>query len=54
MMHAEFPSEGMALTHLLVIGDFARSLRFYRDILGTLVYRKYSGTSCVLSFRVFA
>jgi len=54
MMHAEFPSEGMALTHLLVIGDFARSLRFYRDRLGTLVYREYSGTSCVLSFRVFA
>jgi catechol 2,3-dioxygenase-like lactoylglutathione lyase family enzyme len=46
----EFPSESMALTHILVISDMERSKRFYTGLLGADVYREYGGTSCVLSF----
>ena len=38
----------MALTHILVVADVARSRTFYRDVLGATVYREYGGTSCVL------
>lgn len=51
MAQAEFPTEGVALTHLLVVSDLDRSRHFYRDVLGATVYREYSGTSCVLSFQ---
>jgi catechol 2,3-dioxygenase-like lactoylglutathione lyase family enzyme len=51
MMQAEFPTEGVALTHLLVISDLDRSRQFYREILGATVYREYGGTSCVLNFQ---
>jgi len=47
---AEFPAEGMELTHLLVVSDMSRSLPFYRDVLGATVDREYGGTSCVLRF----
>lgn len=47
---AGFPSEGMALTHILVVSDLARSRTFYGDVLGAEVYREYGGTSCVLRF----
>lgn len=40
----------MALTHLLVVSDTARSTAFYRDVLGASVYREYGGTSVVLQF----
>ena len=50
MAQSGFPTEGMALTHLLVVGDLARSRQFYVDVLGATVYREYGGTSCVLSF----
>jgi catechol 2,3-dioxygenase-like lactoylglutathione lyase family enzyme len=50
-MGTEFPSEGVELTHLLVISDLERSRPFYRDVLGATVYREYGGTSCVLSFQ---
>jgi catechol 2,3-dioxygenase-like lactoylglutathione lyase family enzyme len=46
----EFPAEGMEITHLLVVSDLARSVPFYRDVLGATVYREYGGTSCVLQF----
>ncbi len=49
-MAAEFPAEGMELTHLLVVSDLATSMPFYRDVLGAEVYREYGGTSCVLRF----
>ena len=49
-MAADFPAEGMELTHLLVVGDMSRSVPFYRDVLGATVYREYGGTSCVLQF----
>lgn len=50
MTHAAFPTEGMALTHILVVGDLARARDFYCDVLGATVYREYGGTSCVLQF----
>ena len=49
-MNTDFPTEGMALTHLLVVGNLERSHAFYRDVLGAEVYREYGGTSVVLRF----
>jgi catechol 2,3-dioxygenase-like lactoylglutathione lyase family enzyme len=49
-MSSDFPTEGMALTHLLVVRDVERSRAFYRDVLGAEVYREYGGTSVVLRF----
>jgi catechol 2,3-dioxygenase-like lactoylglutathione lyase family enzyme len=49
-MSTDFPTEGMALTHLLVVRDLAPSREFYRDVLGAEVYREYGGTSVVLRF----
>src|SRR5437762_8571627 len=51
MTQAEFPTEGVALTQLLVISHLERSRHFYRDVLGATVYREYGGTSCVLQFQ---
>lgn len=50
-MAADFPTEGVALTHILVVRDIARARTFYHEILGAEVYREYGGTSCVLSFQ---
>jgi len=47
---ADFPAEGMELTHLLVVADLARSRAFYRDVLGATIHREYGGSSCVLRF----
>ena len=47
---SEFPSEGMELTHILVVRDLARSAQWYRDVLGASLYREY-GESAVLSFQ---
>ena len=47
-MPASFPTDDMALTHILVVEDLARARDFYRDVLGASVYREYGGTSCVL------
>jgi catechol 2,3-dioxygenase-like lactoylglutathione lyase family enzyme len=49
-MAGDFPSEGMELTHLLVVRDLSRSRAFYRDVLGAEVYREYGGSSIVLRF----
>jgi len=49
-MTASFPSEGMELTHLLVVEDVARATAFYRDVLGAELYREYGGTSAVFRF----
>jgi len=48
---APFPTDGMVLTHLLVVRDLDRAWQFYRDVLGATVYREYGGTSCVLTFQ---
>ncbi len=47
----EFPTEGVELTQLLVVGDFDRSRWFYRDVLGATLVREYGGTSAVLKFQ---
>jgi len=47
---SDFPSQGMELTHLLVVSDLDRSRTFYRDVLGATIEREYGGTSCVLRF----
>ena len=43
-----FPTDGMELTHILVVADLVRARSFYRDVLGAEVYREYGGSSCVL------
>lgn len=48
---SDFPIEGMALTHILVVGDMESARDFYRDVLGAEVFREYGGTSCVLQFQ---
>lgn len=45
-----FPSEDMALTHILVVSDLERSKVFYSDVLHAKIYREYDGTSVVLTF----
>ena len=47
-MPAAFPTDAMALTHILVVSDLVRARTFYTDVLGATVYREYGGTSCVL------
>jgi catechol 2,3-dioxygenase-like lactoylglutathione lyase family enzyme len=47
-MATGFPSDGMELTHILVVADIERSRTFYRDVLGAEVVREYGGSSCVL------
>ena len=49
-MKNEFPTEGVEMTHLIVVSDMEKSRAFYRDVLGASVYREYGGTSCVLKF----
>lgn len=49
-MKGEFPTQEMALTHILVVEDLARARDFYQNVLGAEVYREYGGTSCVLRF----
>jgi catechol 2,3-dioxygenase-like lactoylglutathione lyase family enzyme len=40
----------VALTHILVVADPARSRDFWVDVLGAELYREYGGTSVVLQF----
>lgn len=47
---AEFPTDGMALTHIMVVHDVNRARDFYRDVLGATLYREYGGSSAVFSF----
>jgi catechol 2,3-dioxygenase-like lactoylglutathione lyase family enzyme len=49
-MAAEFPTDGVELTQLLVVSDIAQSMRFYSDVLGAELYREYGGTSAVYKF----
>lgn len=49
-MPEDFPTDAMALTHILVVDDLERSKGFYRDVLGAELYREYGGTSCVFRF----
>ncbi len=45
-----FPTPDMALTHILVVTDVARSRNWFVDVLGADLYREYGGDSAVLSF----
>ena len=47
---ADFPTDGVEVTTLLVVSDIDKARSFYRDVLGATVYREYGGTSCVLNF----
>lgn len=49
-MSAEFPAQGMALTHILVVADVKRARAFYTEVLGADLHREYGGTSVVLRF----
>src|SRR5215469_15845036 len=46
----DFPIAGVELRYLLVASDYARSLTFYRDVLGAKVVRQISDVLCLLSF----
>ena len=50
-MATDFPTDGVELTHILVVSDLERARTFYADVLGASVYAEYGGTSCVLSFQ---
>jgi catechol 2,3-dioxygenase-like lactoylglutathione lyase family enzyme len=50
-MTSDFPTDGVELTHILVVSDLERARTFYTDVLGATLYREYGGTSSVLSFQ---
>ena len=43
-----FPPADLAVTHILVVSDLARSRSWYLDVLGASLYGDYGGTSVVL------
>lgn len=45
-----FPTDDMALTHILVVSDVNRSRAWYTDVLGARLHREYGGDSAVLTF----
>ena len=47
----DFPTDGVELSHLLVVGDIERSTAYYRDVLGATLVRQYGGTSSVFTFQ---
>ena len=46
----DFPTTGVELKYLLVVSVYARSLAFYRDVLGATLVREISDVLCLLSF----
>ena len=49
-MKHDFPADGVELTVLRVVSDLEQARHFYRDVLGALEIREYSGTSAVMKF----
>jgi catechol 2,3-dioxygenase-like lactoylglutathione lyase family enzyme len=47
---AVFPGDATDLTRLLVVVDLARSVAWYRDVLGAELVGEYGGTSAVFRF----
>jgi catechol 2,3-dioxygenase-like lactoylglutathione lyase family enzyme len=45
-----FPADATDLTRLLVVSDLARSVAWYRDVLGAELVGEYGGTSAVFRF----
>ncbi|MEL7208469.1 MAG: VOC family protein [Actinomycetota bacterium] len=46
----DFPTDDMALTHILVVSDLDRSKAWYEDVLGARAHREYGGDSAVFDF----
>jgi catechol 2,3-dioxygenase-like lactoylglutathione lyase family enzyme len=46
----DFPTDGVELRCFLMVSNYARSLAFYRDVLGATVIRELAGTLCFLNF----
>src|SRR3981081_1931631 len=51
MTSGVFPTEGVELTHIVVVSDLERSRQFYRDVLGAPLHGEYGGTSIVFTFQ---
>src|SRR5258708_12807645 len=49
----DFPTDGVELRCFLMVSDYARSLPFYRDVLGATVILELSSTLRFLSFPGF-
>ena len=47
---AVFPADATDLTRLLVVADLARSVAWYREVLGAELVGEYGGTSAVFRF----
>jgi len=45
-----FPADATDLTRLLVVADLARSVAWYRGVLGAEIIGEYGGTSAVVRF----
>lgn len=45
----DFPTEGMVLSHILVVADVAGARAWYERVLGASLYREYGGTTAVFS-----
>jgi catechol 2,3-dioxygenase-like lactoylglutathione lyase family enzyme len=45
-----FPTDGVELRCFLVVNNYARTLAFYRDVLGATVMHELAGTLCELCF----
>lgn len=45
-----FPAPDVELTTILVVEELARSVQWYRDVLGASLVREYGGTSAVFDF----
>jgi lactoylglutathione lyase len=47
---ADFPQQGMELTHILVVTDLDKSVAWYRDVLGANFHHEYGDTSALFDF----
>ena len=50
-MPEPFPTDSMELTHILVVGDLGRSVRFYRDVLDEEVQADLGDPRIISHFR---
>jgi catechol 2,3-dioxygenase-like lactoylglutathione lyase family enzyme len=49
-LQPSFPMDGVELRCFLVVNNYARSLAFYRDVLGATVVHELAETLCELRF----
>jgi catechol 2,3-dioxygenase-like lactoylglutathione lyase family enzyme len=49
-LQPSFPTDGVELRCFLVVNNYARTLAFYRDVLGATVVHELAGTLCELRF----